>query len=378
MTDLAQDQAGISLSRTSTATTGRGSNMTLAKVLQVIETEPPGDPFTAVHARAGGIGSLGGGLDILTDIADKLQLEVTGGCSLLASGCGTVSKLHFHSLPVLNIFLAIAFWDTLSSRVSFDYPELQRLAAGWKEYFLFDCFSLERAGIRCFDVAEVQDLASLIHRIGQLPQERRVGIRWFTGRMDGSSFNAFYFPATMLHYVRTGAGCATRNRWLYLGLASEVIPLDPATRAAIRDQLHRPAPMETSQAPVVSLRHIQQQSTSAYTWDLLQRLIDRDLSRVTDYPSWHDVQRLRAAQRAYDTACVDSETGRWASAEQQLLALSSSLQDGSTFIRRARGLVEVSQRAVSAYLLDTGSQQAELAEVAKHSFSHRLDDVIQL
>ena len=378
MADLEQDQAGISLSRTSTATTGRGSNMTLAKVLQVIEIEPPGDPFTSVHARAGGIGSLGGGSDILADIADKLQLEVTGGCSLLASGCGTVSKLHFHSLPVLNIFLAIAFWDTLRSRVSFDYPELHRLAAGWKEYFLFDCFSLERAGIRCFDVAEVQDLASLIHRIGQLPQELRVGIRWFTGRLDGSSFNAFYFPATMLHYVRTGAGCATRNRWLYLGLASEVIPLDPATRVAIRDQLHRPAPMETSQAPVVSLRHIQQQSTSAYTWDLLQRLIDRDLGRVTDYPSWHDVQRLRAAQRAYDTARVDSEMGRWASVEQQLLALSSSLQDGSTFIRRARGLVEASQRAVSAYLLDTDSQQAELEEVAKHSLSHRLDDVVQL
>ena len=129
---------------------------------------------------------------------------------------------------------------------------------------------------------------------------------------------------------------------------------------------------------MVSLRHIQQQSTSAYTWDLLQRLIERDLGRVTDYPSWHDVQRLRAAQRAYDTACVDSEMGRWASVEQQLLALSSSLQDGSTFIRRARGLVEASQRAVSAYLLDTGSQQTELAEVAKHSFSHRLDDVVQL
>ena len=64
--------------------------------------------------------------------------------------------------------------------------------------------------------------------------------------------------------------------------------------------------------------------------------------------------------------------------EQQLLALSSSLQDGSTFIRRARGLVEASQRAVSAYLLDTDSQQTELEEVAKHSLSHRLDDVVQL
>ena len=110
MTGLAQDKEGVSLTRTSTATTGRGSTMSLSKVLQIIQSEQPGDPFTSVHARAGGLGSLYGGTEIMADIADNLQLEVTGGCSLLASGCGTVSKLHFHSLPVLNIYFFFFFW----------------------------------------------------------------------------------------------------------------------------------------------------------------------------------------------------------------------------------------------------------------------------
>ena len=125
-------------------------------------------------------------------------------------------------------------------------------------------------------------------------------------------------------------------------------------------------------------RHIQQQSTSAYTWELLQRLVDRKQGRVTDYPSWHDTQRLRAAQSAYEATRAEIETGRWACAEQHLLALTSSLQGGSTFLWRARELVEASRRAVSAYLLDAGSHQAELAAAATQSLSHRLDDVAQL
>ena len=289
-----------------------------------------------------------------------------------------MSKLHFHSLPVLNIYFAAAFWDKVKLRPFFEYPEVSRTAVCFKEYFFFDCFTLELAGIPCFDVAEVQDLASLVHRIGQLPPERRVGIRWFTGRMDGTNFNAVYFPATMLHYVRTGASCANRSRWLYLGLASEVIPRDPVARKAVRAQLHRSAPMESSQAPVVRLRHIQHQSTSAYTWDLLQRLVDRDQGRVTDYPSWHDTQRLLAAQSAYELARNESETGQWASAEQRLLALALVLQGDSAFIRRARERVEASRRAVSGYLLDTGSHQEELAGAVTQSFSRRLDDVAQL
>ena len=378
MQDLAQDQDGLSLMRTSTATTGRGSIMTLQKVLQIIESEQPGDPFTSVHARVGGIGSLCGGTTIMDNIAIGLGLEVTGGCSLLASGCDAISKLHFHSLPVLNIYLALAFWDNKKMGASFEYPEAQRVAAGGKEYFFFDCFSLEEAGIRCFDVAEVQDLASLIRRIGQLPTAQRLGIRWYAGTMDGTSFNALYFPATMLHYVRTVATNASRRRWLYLGLATEVIPQDPKIREVIRSRLYQPAPMETSAAPVVHLRHLQQQSTTAFTWDLLQRLATRTQDKVTDYPSWHELQRLQAAQRDYALACDRVAAGDWNQVEQQLLSLLSSLQGGSAYVRRARELVGASQQAVSAYLLETGGERSARAEIATRSFAHRLDDVGQL
>ena len=139
--------------------------------------------------------------------------------------------------------------------------------------------------------------------------------------MDGTSFNALYFPATMLHYVRTVATSASRRRWLYLGLATEVIPQDPKIREAIRSRLYQPAPMETSAAPVVHLRHLQQQSTTAFTWDLLQRLATRTQDKVTDYPSWHELQRLQVAQRDYALACDRVAAGDWNQVEQQLLSL---------------------------------------------------------
>jgi len=41
-------------------------------------------------------------------------------------------------------------------------------------------------------------------------------------------------------------------------------------------------------------------------------------------------------------------------------------------------LIDVKCTGPAAYLLDTDSQQAELEEVATHSLSHRLDDVVQL
>ena len=136
--------------------------------------------------------------------------------------------------------------------------------------------------------------------------------------------------------------------------------------------------METSAAPVVHLRHLQQQSTTAYTWDLLQRLVTRTQDKVTDYPSWHEMQRLQAAQRDYALACARVAAGDWNQAEQQLLTLLSSLQGGSAYVRRARELVGASQEAVSAYLLETGGERLARAEIATRSFAHRLDDVGQL
>ena len=179
--------------------------------------------------------------------------------------------------------------------------------------------------------------------------------------MDGTSFNALYFPATMLHYVRTVATSASRRRWLYLGLATEVIPQDPKIREAIRSRLYQPAPMETSAAPVVHLRHLQQQSTTAYTWDLLQRLATRTQDKVTDYPSWHEMQRLQAAQRDYALACDRVAEGDWNQVEQQLLSLLSSLQGGSAYVRRAspdRGFVK--SRAKDQFSPGAGPKTSDL------------------
>jgi hypothetical protein len=110
-------------------------------------------------------------------------------------------------------------------------------------------------------------------------------------------------------------------------------------------------------------------------------LVTDDVTRKGAWPTYGGTSILvisEVVRAALDYRKVAHSEVVLARMPLNLLALTLVLQGDSTFIRRAHERVEASRRAVSGYLLDTGSHQEELARAVTQSFSLRLDDVAQL
>ena len=290
-TELCESKA-LLLSRRSTASAGRGGLQDLRSAAQLMSSEKGrSDPFTSTNARAGGMYDLREGTSILRCLAESTGVEASGGCGLLISGCGVTTDCHFHSLPVLQrAFFAVKVNE--SGDLVIRIPELQGTFPCVKRCIFIDPDSLEEAGIHCYAIDSVQHLSSLIKRIGDLSPGVRSGIRWFHGSLDGTSTSSFYLPAKMMHWITTQPTGEKNEGWIFCGAATEVIPTCPNIRRLVQASLLRPAPTGDSAAGVIHLKHLRAQTTTAFTWELLNKLIEDDGSSVCDFPDWYQLEAI--------------------------------------------------------------------------------------
>ena len=356
--ELQQPDAML-LHRQSTLTSGRGGRMSLTQALTYTRKQRgTPDPLVSVNATTRGVYSFPGARGYLEELATWAGQEVTGGAGILVSGCGAETKFHLHGMPVLVHVLAAAHQDlTREPQTVFTHPDKDGPFPVHKRYILFDTETLERAGIRCYDVAEVQSLLSIVLRIKALGTEERKGIRWFDGTLDGTTYNAMYFPTAMLHHVTTFAGKGSTDKALFIGLASETLPISAEARECILRRLRQPAPMDPQGASISELRHIKHQSSSVFTSTLLSDLVAGRIQSVADAPSWFEAEDLRRLTDLRTQAHRHIQLGEWEQAELLLISCETELvslrhnEEGVAGVQRER-------QAVSDLLVATGADRA--------------------
>ena len=350
------------LHRQSASTNGRGGLMSLGEALDYTRRQRgPVDPLVSVNATAKGIYSFRGAPAYLSELKQQLGQEVTGGAGILVSGCGAETKFHLHNMPVLVHILATAHQDTTRQpSMVFTYPNNGGSFPMRKRYLLFDTATLERVGIGCYDSEEVQSLLSIVLRIQALSPEGRRGIRWFDGTLDGTRCNAMYFPATMLHHVTTSAANERFDRVLFIGLATEVLPVAAEARSCILERLQQPSPKNPSGSCISELRHIKRQSTSDFTLRLLQELTSGRIQSVTQSLSWFEAEDLRRVQELRTQAYQHMRQQQWSQAESLLLASQTALEHLQQHEPELAAQARKERQAVSDMLLATGADRTRM------------------
>jgi hypothetical protein len=378
-TELCESKA-LLLSRRSTVSAGRGGSQDLLSAARLMSNERGrNDPFTSTNARPGGMYSLRVGSSILRGLADSTGVEASGGCGLLISGCGVTTECHFHSLPVLQRVFFAAKVDEAGNLVV-RLPEHQRLFPCVKRCIFIDPDSLEEAGIYCYEIDSVQHLSSLIRRIGDLPEGFRSGIRWFHGQLDGTITSSFYLPAKMMHWITTQPISERDDGWIFCGAATEVIPTCPDIRRLVQANLLRPAPSGDSAAGVVHLRHLRAQTTTAFTWKLLGKLIDGGGGSVSDFPDWYQLEALNRVGGVLDKVVLPTraDLGKWKELEQGLLDLTAIMQAGRLQTHEVWTCLNAARQGVSDYLLHPVANNWDKAKTELGRLREALDNGRQL
>ena len=299
-------------------------------------------------------------------------VEVTGGASLLVSEPGVVTPTHFHGPGVLNVFFSLATHSRRTATLSFRRPEISGVVGCVKQYVLFVTASLEKAGISLYDLDTTLSLASLVNRIGRLPPSARDQIRWFFCEL-GSNYNAMYMSATMSHHVTTVRSSSDTDPFLYIGLATEVLPTDPVTRRTVLDKLERTVSGKRSTTSVALSKHLVLQSTNAHSTALLRYLVANPSFKVTDFVPWYLARRWASHRRIYSNAHTVWLKGSPEKAEQILLTLLSDKTMVGPLYLTLRPAVQKSQQALSAGLLHTPIS-SELQTAIDRSFESGLED----
>jgi hypothetical protein len=241
-----------------------------------------------------------------------------------------------------------------------------------KQYVLFVTDSLERAGISLYDLDTTLSLASLIIRIKRLSSAARDQIRWFLCELDGS-YNALYMPATMGHHVTTTRTSPHGDPFLYIGLATEVLPTDFATRRTVLDKLERPVSGKRRITSVGSAKHLALQATTAHSMALLRFLVLNPSFKVTDFVPWYLARRWASHRRTYSNAQAVWLEGSPERAEQILLTLLADKAMVGPLYSALRPAVQKSQQALSDGLL-YAPIPLQLATVISRSFECGLED----
>ena len=360
-----QSSAILSLHTVSTSS-GRGRELSLSTALEEMDrSRRQRDPFTSTNALPEGMYQSGAGAQLMEGIAEQTGLEVTGGASLLVSEPGVVTPCHFHGPGVLNVCFFTVSKSRHTSGLEFRRPELNAPVSCVKQYVLFVTASLAEAGISLYDFDASISLASLVLRIQELSPTAREKIRWFYCELDGSGFNALYMPATMSHHVSTIRCAPKLAPFLYVGLATEVLPIDPETRQSVLAKLEHPVSSKSRARTVASSKHIALQPTSAHSLALL-RYFDRHLSaKVSDFVPFYLSREWALHRRIYANAQALAAGGKLDRAEQILLAVTSRpVRDFPAFLA-LRSAIQQSRQALSEALITVPIQPEHTALIAQ-------------
>jgi hypothetical protein len=315
----------------------------------------------------------GAGTPLMDNIALQTGVEVTGGASLLVSEAGVVTPCHFHGPGVLNVCFFLVSKSRQSSGLEFRHSDLNGPVLCVKQYVLFVTASLVDAGIALYDTDASISLASLISRIRELPQESRELIRWYYCELDGSSFNALYMPATMYHHVSTVRCASKLGPFLYVGLATEVIPMDPEARSAMWEKLNRSVGSKPRARTVALSRHVALQLTSAHSLALLRHLRRHPLAKVADFAPWYLAREWALHRKIYANAQVVAAQGDLSWAERILLDILSRPARNTTAFSSLRGAIVRSQLALSEALLSDPTSST-YTERIRRSFELGMSD----
>ena len=339
---------------TMSTSSGRGRDLLLRSALmEIIRSKAKRDPFTSTNALPEGIYQSAAGIKIMESITMHTGVEVTGGASLLVSEPGVVTPFHFHGPGVLNVHFFLASQQRRTTTLEFRRSEISGTVGCVKQYVLIVTASLEAAGISLYELDTTLSLASLIVRIRRLSTAAREQIRWFYCELDGSEYNALYMPATMCHHVTTLRSSHSKEPFLYIGLATEVLPTDPATRRIMLDKLDRPVHGRRRTASVAGSKHLALQTTSAHSVSLLRYLVRTPSCKVTDFVPWYLARRWASHRRTYGNAQAVWVAGEPVRAEQILLTLLSDKAMVGPLYSNLKSAVQRSQRALSEGLLHT-------------------------
>jgi hypothetical protein len=352
---------------------GRGREMLLRSALTEIgRSKGKRDPFTSTNALPDGIHQSDVGSQLVDGILRHTGVEVTGGAGLLVSEPGVVTPIHFHGPGVLNVYFSLATQSRRTATMTFRQPEINGVVGCVKQYVLFVTASLEQAGISLYDLDTTLSLASLILRIGRLSAAAREQIRWFFCELDGSKFNAMYMTATMCHHVTTLLSSPHKDPFLYIGLATEVLPIDPATRQIMLSKLDRPVSGRRITNSVALSKHLAHQST-AHSVALLRYLVLNPSFTVTDFVPWCLARRWASHRRTYSNAQVVWAEGSPERAEKILLTMLSDKAMVGPLYSALRPSVLKSQQALSAGLLHSPIPM-QLRTAISRSFECGLED----
>lgn len=361
---------------TMSTSSGRGRQMLLRSALtEMGRSKGRRDPFTSTNALPDGIHQSAAGFQLMEGIMRHTGVEVTGGASLLVSEPGVVTPTHFHGPGVLNVFFSLATHSRRSTTLTFRRPEISGSVGCVKQYVLFVTDSLEKAGISLYDLDTTLSLASLVNRIGRLPPPARDQIRWFFCEL-GSNYNAMYMSATMSHHVTTVRSSSDMDPFLYIGLATEVLPTDPATRRTVLDKLERPVSGKRSTTSVALAKHLVLQSTNAHSTALLRYLVANPSFKVTDFVPWYLARRWASHRRIYSNAQAVWAQGSPERAEQILLTLLSDKTMTGPLYATLRPAVQKSQQALSEGLLRIPIPMQLMTAISK-AFEVGLEDTAQ-
>jgi hypothetical protein len=363
----------LSLNTVSTSS-GRGREISLRSALMEIgRSKGNRDPFTSTNALPDGIHQSGAGAQLMEEVMHHTGVEVTGGASLLVSEPGVVTPTHFHGPGVLNVYFSLAAQCRRTAALTFRRPEIDGVVGCVKQYVLFVTASLEKAGISLYDLDTTLSLASLISRIGRLSPAARDLIRWFCCELNGSTYTALYMSATMCHHVTTSRLSSHTEPFLYIGLATEVLPTDPATRQIVLDKLDRPVSGKRRTSSVALSKHLVLQSTTAHSTALLRFLVLNPSLQVTDFVPWYLARRWASHRRIYSNAQAVWAKGSPERAEQILLTLLSDKTMTGPLYAALRPAVQKSQQALSAGLLHSPIPTQLMAAISK-AFEVGLED----
>ena len=360
-----QSSTILSLHTVSTSS-GRGRELSLSTALaEMARSRQQRDPFTSTNALPAGMYQSSAGAQLMAGVVAQTGVEVTGGASLLVSEPGVVTPCHFHGPGVLNVCFSIVSKSRHTSGLEFRRPELNGPVLCVKQYVLFVTASLAEAGISLYDFGASISLASLVLRIQELNPAAREKIRWFYCELDGSGFNALYMPATMSHHVSTIRCAPKLGPFLYVGLATEVLPMDPATRKIVLGKLEHPVPSKSRTRTVASSKHIALQPTSAHSLALLRYFERHPSAKVSDFAPYHLAREWALHRRIYANAQALAAEGDLGGAERILLAITSEPARNLPAFVTLRSAVLQSQQALSEALLTVPFSQKHTARIAR-------------
>ena len=138
--------------------------------------------------------------------------------------------------------------------------------------------------------------------------------------------------------------------------------MEERTRRAILDRLSTPSPITPAGPPISELRHIQRQTYSRFTLQLLRDLVENRINSVTQRMNWFETQAMRQAAVHCTQAYQQALDGAWEAAEQLLLDGLQELAPRSYWTMELSQKMEECRRGVSELLLAEVADRESLTE----------------